>query len=172
MAIIRTLFIFEILGKPAEHIKKSLEELVGKIDAQDGIEVVRKKIHEPKKAESKDKDGKIIVSPDLYSTFAEVEIVTENIQLILTIVLNMLPAHVEIIEPSEYTFKNFELSSLLSDLTVKIHRYDEMAKIMMIDRKNLLRKLEDHGISVGVKGDSEVKDNIKEEEKKETQKDK
>ena len=142
MTKIRTLFIFEILGKPAEHIKESLVKLVEGLEKQKGIEIVRREIHEPKKAESKDEDGKMIVSDDLFSTFAEVEIETEDINLILAIVLNMLPVHVEIIEPSEYRFKNFELSSFLSELTVKIHRYDEMAKMMLFERDSLLRKLQ------------------------------
>ena len=167
MTKIRTLFIFEILGKPAEHIKESLVKLVEGLEKQKGIEIVRREIHEPKKAESKDEDGKMIVSDDLFSTFAEVEVETEDINLILAIVLNMLPAHVEIIEPSEYKFKNFELSSFLSELTVKIHRYDEMAKVMLFERDNLLRKLQfteqklkEKGVEIkwgGKEDDGEVK---------------
>jgi len=158
---IRTLFIFEILGKPAEHIKESLEKMVEKLGEQKGIDIVRKDIREPKKAESKDKEGKTVVSEEMYSTFAEVEIETEDINLILAIVLNMLPAHVEILEPIEYKFKNFELSSFLSELTVKIHRYDEVAKVLMLERNQLLKKLEfveqklkEKGVDIKWEGDS------------------
>lgn len=138
---IRSLFIFEILGKPAEHIKKSLEELIEKLGKQKGIQIVKKQVHEPKKLDEESKKGKVIVGEGLFTTFAEVEIITENIGLVLGIVLNMLPSHVEIIEPNEYRFKNFELSSLLTELTVKIHKYDEIAKILMFERKNILDKL-------------------------------
>ncbi len=138
---IRSLFIFEILGKPAEHIKKSLEELIEKLGKQKGIQIVKKQVHEPKKLDEESKKGKVIVGEGLFTTFAEVEIITENISLVLGIVLNMLPSHVEIIEPNEYRFKNFELSSLLTELTVKIHKYDEIAKILMFERKNILDKL-------------------------------
>ena len=138
---IRSLFIFEILGKPAEHIKKSLEELIEKLGKQKGIQIVKKQVHEPKKLDEESKKGKVIVGEGLFTTFAEVEIITENISLVLGIVLNMLPSNVEIIEPNEYRFKNFELSSLLTELTVKIHKYDEIAKILMFERKNILDKL-------------------------------
>lgn len=173
---IRTLFIFEILGKPAEHIKESLVKLVDGLEKQKGIEIVRREIHDTKKAESKvevspeSKDSgtdKIVVSDDLFSTFAEVEVETEDINLILAIVLNMLPAHVEIIEPSEYRFKNFELSSFLSELTVKIHRYDEMAKMMLFERDSLLKKLQfveqklkEKGVEIKWDGDEKGKEEI------------
>ena len=155
---IRTLFIFEILGKPAEHIRESMNKLIDELGNQKGIEIVRREVHEPKKAENKEKDGKITVSEDLFSTFAEVETETEDIKLVFATVLNMLPAHVEIIEPTEYKLKNFELSSLLTELTVKIHRYDEMAKIMLFERGKLvenLKKAEEriNNLEKGIKGE-------------------
>ena len=138
---VKALFIFEILGRPPEHIKKSLEELIDKLGKQKGIQIIKKQIHEPKKLDEESKKGKTIVGEGLFTTFAEVELITENVNIMLAIVLNMLPAHVEIIEPSEYSFKNFELGSLLTELTIKIHKYDEIAKVLMFERKNILDKL-------------------------------
>ena len=137
---VKVLFIFEILGRPPEHIKKSLYDLINNLGEQKGIEIIRKKIHEPKKLEE-NKKTKVITGDGFFTTFAEVELIADNIDLVFTIVLNMLPAHIEIIEPSEYNFNNFELSSMLTDLAVKIHKYDEVAKVLMIERKNLLDKL-------------------------------
>lgn len=139
---IRALFIFEILGKPADYIKDSLSKLVGELAKNKNIEVIRKVVHEPKEVEEKDNNGKNKekVTSELYTTFAEVELIAE-VKLILAIVLNMFPAHVEIIEPNEFRFKNFELSSFLTDLTVKIHKYDEVTKVLMLERNQLLRKL-------------------------------
>ena len=48
MTEIKALFIFEILGKPAEHIKKSLEELIDKLGKQKGIQIIKKQIHNNK----------------------------------------------------------------------------------------------------------------------------
>ena len=118
---VKALFIFEIMGRPPEHIKKSLEELIDKLGKQKGIKIIRKEIHEPKKLEE-NKNAKVIMGEDFFTAFAEVELITDNIDLVYAIVLNMLPAHIEIIEPSEYKFSNFELSSMLTDLAVKIHK--------------------------------------------------
>lgn len=139
---IKSLFIFEIMGRPPEHIKKSLGELIYNLGKQKGIQIIRKEIHEPKKLEE-NKKVKVISGDDFFTTFAEVELIADNIDLVYAIVLNMLPAHIEITEPSEYRFSNFELSSMLTDLAVKIHKYDEIAKVLMIERKNFLDKLRD-----------------------------
>ncbi len=138
---IRAFFIFEMLGRPAEHLKESLNKLIDQLGKQKGIEIVKKEVHEPKKLDEKDKNGKVITGENLFTSFCEIEILANNLNLIFAIIFNMLPSHVEIIEPEEYRFKNFELSSLLTDLTVKLHKYDEIAKVLMFERKNLLDKL-------------------------------
>lgn len=138
MPEITALFTFEILGKPPEHIRQTLEQLIDTLSKQKGIEIKNKIIHEPKEIEDKENQPQ-----GIFTTFAEVEVQTDNMNLILGITLNMLPAHVEIIEPGEYKFKNFELSSLLTELTIKIHKYDEIAKAILIERNTILNKLKD-----------------------------
>lgn len=133
---IRALFIFEMLGRPAEHIKEALEGLVDNLGNQKGIEINRRKVHEPKTAE---KDGKEI--KNLFTTFAEVELTADNLNLIFAVVTNMLPANVEIIEPDELRLKNFDLSSALSELAIKLHRYDEVAKALAIERRNIMNHI-------------------------------
>ena len=148
---IKTLFIFEILGKPAEHIKDSLDKMIDQLGEQKGLEVVRRVVHEPKLIEDDGKsDSKLeklekenYVKQGMYSTFAEVEVETENINLIMAIVLNMLPSHVEILQPSEFSLNNTELSGLMSELTVKMHKYDEITKVLMLEKDYLIKKLKE-----------------------------
>lgn len=143
---IRTLFIFEILGKPPEHIVKSLEKMIDELAKQKGLEIVRKEIHEPKliKENENKEEEKQIIDEGLYSSFAEVEILTDNLKLIMSIVLNMLPSHVEILEPSDFIIKNFDLSSLMTELTIRMHKYDEITKVLMLERNQLLRRLNEN----------------------------
>jgi hypothetical protein len=132
MEKIKSLFIFEVLGKPAEHIKQTLEEFIDKVQQVEGIEIISRKVHEPKLIEGKE------VS-DIFTTFAEVEMGIDNISLLFDVILNMLPSHVEVIYPDELIFKNFELSSVLSSLVMKIHKYDEVAKAVLI-HENIFKK--------------------------------
>tara|TARA_Y100000310_G_scaffold332939_1_gene409502 strand:+ start:91 stop:639 length:549 start_codon:yes stop_codon:yes gene_type:complete len=144
MTRIRTLFIFEILGKPAGHIKESLSKMVDQLGEQKKLEIVRREIHEPKLVEGGEGDSeekKKLVEQELYSTFAEVEIETNDITIVMSIVLNMLPSHVEILEPTNFSFSNHDLSGLMSELTVKMHKFDEVTKVLMLERNELLKRL-------------------------------
>ena len=146
MTKIKALFIFEVLGRPASHVKESLEKLIEQLGKQKGIEIVRKEIHEPKIVQDKVNqinEKKLDNEKELFTTFAETEIIVDNFNLMISIILNMLPSHVEILSPNEINFKNFELSSLLTDLTIKIHKYDEVAKVLMLDRNNIFNKLKE-----------------------------
>jgi len=130
---IRALFIFEILGRPPEHLKKAFEEFINRFE-QKGIHIEDKKIHEPRLVEEKN-------VRDLYTAFAEVELTFDSVELLFSLVTNALPSTVEILEPQNLNIKNFELGSALTELAVKLHRYDEVTKTVAIERDNLLRRL-------------------------------
>ena len=131
---IRVLLIFEILGRPPEHIKESLDEFVSKLGEQKGVELVCKTIHEPKPFE--DNNAK-----DLFTTFAEVEVILDNLNVLFAVVLNMLPSSIEIIQPEEVRLTNCELTTVLSELTLKLHKYDEIAKTITIENGNLVNQI-------------------------------
>lgn len=143
MKKIKTLFIFEILGRPPEHIKKCLEEFINRVGNQPGIQIISKKIHEPHPLEIKDEKGEIKENKDLFTTFAEAELETDNLDLVFAIVLNMLPSNIEIIEPGEIELKNFDLSRILSELAIKLHKYDEIAKAMAIREREFMFKIKE-----------------------------
>jgi len=128
---IKALFIYEVLGRPPEHIKAALEDFIAKLDSQKGIKVESKKIHEPTPCEDEH-------AQDLFTTFAEVELLIDDLNLLFAIVYNTLPASVEIIGPSEMNLKNFDLSSIITDLTLKLHKYDEVAKTISIEKAGLI----------------------------------
>ena len=133
---IKALFIFEIMGKPPEHLKTALEEYIKKLGENKGVNVTRKEIHEPKPVEKEGGEG-------LFTTFAEVEVIVDNLNLIFEITLNMLPAHAEIIEPDNIILKNFDLSGVISNLSIRLHKYDEIAKTITIEKSILLKRLEE-----------------------------
>ena len=58
------------MGRPAEHVKQSLTNLVMKIASDKGVKLISKEIHEPVKIET---------SKDLFSSFAEVSLELDSI---------------------------------------------------------------------------------------------
>ena len=40
---IKAILILEVLGRPTEHLTETLEELIGKMDSEEGVKVISKK---------------------------------------------------------------------------------------------------------------------------------
>ncbi len=131
---IRVRFIFEILGRPPEHVIISLEEFIKKFGEIKGVEIISKKIHEPKEVEDESAKG-------LFATFAEVEAFVSDLNILFGIIFHMLPSNIEVIRPTEISIDNVDLSMLLSELAIKMHKYDEAAKTLVLENKNLLNKI-------------------------------
>jgi len=139
---IKALLIFEILGKPAEHIKITLEQLIDRLGENKGVKITERKVHEPHQVEQEGEDDAYKIE-GLFCTFAEVEIEVDELNLLLAIVFNMLPSSVQVIEPAEFRMKNFDLSSFLSELVVRMHKYDEISKTMLIERECLMKEVKE-----------------------------
>lgn len=129
---IRVMFIFEIMGRPAEYLVQAMNHFLEKFSTINGVEIVNKKIHDPKKVEQ---------GNEFYTTFAEVEVILDRLDLLFMIMFNMFPAHVEILEPEEIRLSNFELGAIASDLVLKLHKYEELTKGLTGEREILLRRL-------------------------------
>lgn len=134
---IKTIFIYEILGRPPEHIKITLEQLLDRIGETTGVKIVSRKVHDPHPIENESEE-KNSSEKEIYSTFAETELEIEGLPLLFRIILNTLPSNIEIVEPAEIGLKNFDLTGILSELSIKLHKYDEIAKIMALEKSQLI----------------------------------
>ncbi|MEK6833650.1 MAG: hypothetical protein AABY32_06410 [Nanoarchaeota archaeon] len=129
---IRATIILEIIGKPPEHLVETLEELAKKIDEEKGVSVGGKKINEPVLM----KDSK-----EFYTTFAEIDIEVEDILYLAIVMFKYMPAHVEVVEPELIALTNNGWTDILSELTRRLHGYDEIARVMQIQNSQLQKKL-------------------------------
>lgn len=124
--------IIEVLGRPKEHLVETLENLATQIDEERGVEVISKKINEPKEVDKE---------KDLYTSFMEIEIEVNNPNLIAALMFKYMPAHVEVVEPEKMVMSNNSLSDLLNEITRRLHKYDELAKVMQAQNQALNNKL-------------------------------
>ena len=151
--------VFEILGRPTEHIKTALSSMMDKLGAEKGVKVIEKKVHEPTEVKE---------SKDLYTTFAEVSIEFEAIENLLGIVFTYMPAHVEIISPANFELTNLHLNELSNTLLSRLHNYDAITKKFIYERDFLLNKLREVAPQLFKKPESpsskkpEVKTDVKE----------
>jgi len=132
MEKIQATMIFEILGRPAEHIKTALASLVDKIGAEKGIKVIEKTIHEPTEVKE---------SKDLYTTFAEVSVEFDSLANYFGTIFTYMPANIEIISPVKFDISNLDLNELGNKLIARLHEYDSITKKFIYERNFLLKKL-------------------------------
>src|SRR3989344_8254998 len=107
---IRALMVIEILGRPVEYILESMESIVSKIGGEKGARIITKKVHEAKAVEK---------AGNLFTTFAEIEFETENIETLFRIILIYNPSHIDIINPEQLVLKNTSLNLIANEIIRK-----------------------------------------------------
>jgi hypothetical protein len=129
---IKAVLIFEVIGRPPEHLTETLNEIIKKVDAEKGVSVKNKKLNEPILM----KDQK-----DFYTSFAEVEIEVEEIMSLAMLMFTHMPAHIEIISPEKITLTNNGWNDIFNEVVRRLHGYDEIARIVQTEKNILEKKL-------------------------------
>lgn len=129
---ISALLIIDVLGKPPEHLTETLNDMIKKIDDEKGVNVMSKKLNEPKLM----KDQK-----DFYTSFAEIEVEVQEIFDLVILMFKYMPAHIEIISPELIALTNNGWNEILNELTRRLHGYDEIARIVQAEKSILEKKL-------------------------------
>ena len=133
MTALTAKFIIEIMGRPVEHLEKSLSELIDKMGSEKGTSILHKEIHKTKKVEKVD---------NLWTTFADVEMKFETLPLLFNAIMTYLPAHIEVYEPESLKLNIFEINEFANFVVGRLHNYDALAKRMMSEQEILISKLE------------------------------
>jgi len=116
--------IVEIAGRPAAHVKETLEKHVGALEKVKDIEVQSINVSEPKEMENPNKE----VEP-VFSCFAEVDFEIGDFGRLTETVFDFMPSSIEIIEPSKLNISAQEATSLMNSISGKLHKYDEVARV-------------------------------------------
>jgi len=127
-------FIFEIIGKPAEFIEKTLKELTDQLEKEKGIKIKSVK-HNPPEA-YKEKEG-------LFCVFSEVELFIPNLRRLAELLFDYMPSSIEIYEPSEIRIQAAECNSFINELAIKLHQYDVSNKQLVYERNIIFKKLQE-----------------------------
>jgi hypothetical protein len=134
---INSIMIIEAMGRPADHLVDVLNEICDNISKEKGVELTERKVNEPKAVKDK---------KDLFTTFAEIEVSVEEPLILALLMFKYMPAHVEVIEPENFTLGNNDYGELLTEITRRLHKYDELARIMQMEKEiltNKIKKLEE-----------------------------
>ncbi|MEK6906325.1 MAG: hypothetical protein AABW81_01750 [Nanoarchaeota archaeon] len=129
---IRAALIIEVIGKPPEHLKETLNEIITKISEEKGVKVTEKKINEPILM----KDHK-----EFYTTFAEIEVEVEDIMNLAVILFKYMPANIEVISPEFIALTNSGWNEILNETVRRLHGYDEVARVLQVEKSILEKNL-------------------------------
>ena len=126
--------MLEIIGRPAEHLTKTLNKIIDDIDKEPRVIVKDKKVVEPKEVEGQ---------KNFFSSFAEIEVEVEGILDLVVLCFKYMPAHVEVVNPELIAVTNNSWSEILSEIVRKLHGYEEVSRVLQNERMILERKLKE-----------------------------
>jgi len=148
--------IVEVAGRPAPHVKESLKSHVGALENFKDIEVISIKLSEPREIEN---------SQGLFTCFAEVEFEATSFSRISEVMFDFMPSSVEVVEPSRVSMDAAEASNLLNNISGRMHRYDEVARMAQVKLKQMSAELENARKNDGLK-EKKSKKRVKKAKKK------
>lgn len=117
--------IVEMAGRPAEHLTESLEKHVNILRKVKDIKVEKIEVSEARIIERKDNEK----AEDMFTAFAECEFEIPSFSRLAETMFDFMPSSVEVIEPSSVELDTFEATGLLNNISGRLHRYDDIAKI-------------------------------------------
>jgi hypothetical protein len=115
-AHIRCRTIIEVLGKPKEHVEKSIKEYIEHIKKDSELVILNEEYSEAKE------QGK------LWSQFVELELVIKGTSKLIAFCFDYMPSSLEVVKPDHLIMTNPELSSFLNDLQARLHNVDMIVK--------------------------------------------
>jgi hypothetical protein len=130
---ITALMIVEVAGRPKEYLKEALEKHISQLNNIKDAKLVSMKIAEPKMIDEE---------KDMYSCFAEVEVCVIGLQKLLDLVFDFMPSSVEIVDPVDLEINCQETTMFLNDLSGRLHKYDEVAKLAQLRIHQLSQALQ------------------------------
>lgn len=157
------MLILDIVGRPKEHLVETLEKIIGEMDKEKGVIIKSKEIKEPTLM----KDQK-----NFYTTFAEIEVEVEDVLYLAILMFKYMPAHIEIISPEIIALSNNGLNDIFNELVRRLHGYDEVARMMQMEKNGLLKKIKELGGDVSNIKSGTLEKETKEKKKSKTQKSK
>jgi len=129
---IEAILILEIIGRPKEHIVETLKGIIEQIKNEPRVSVKDYNIKEP--VTLKDRE-------DFFTTFAEVEVEVEGILDLAVLMFKYMPAHIEIVTPEIIALTNNSWGDILSEITRRLHSYEEVVRVTQVEKNILESKL-------------------------------
>ncbi len=124
--------ILEVMGKPQEHVEQAINKYIEKIDKEQKTIITKKFISQAKKLEN----------AELFSLFAELELLVKGFQSLIDFCFNYMPSSIEIYEPNKIHVDASKMSTLFNDFQEKLHKADLLTKTTLQQNVILTKNLD------------------------------
>ena len=128
--------ILQVVGRPIDYVNKTLNDYVNKINVSENYKLYKKTVNSAEKLSAQEDIEKV---GELYSAFAELEILFKNVMEVINFSFDYMPSSIEIIEPTTLVIKNNHLTSFINDLLGKLHELNYIVKNNEQDKQQLLK---------------------------------
>lgn len=110
---VHVLVTFEIIGKPQEHVDKSLRDFLDSLGKEeDRVHWLQEHVEPAEKSEGKD---------EYYSAFAEVDMLIKDLETLTWLAVNYTPASIEVIEPTDFELSALQIQNWVNDVLSNLH---------------------------------------------------
>lgn len=123
--------VLEVLGKPQEHVEKSIRDFVQQLKENKRYLVQHEEFAEVKKQQEQ----------ELWAAFAELEVWTGKVEDLIAFCFDFMPSLIEIIEPKELRLSDQEVGQFLNDLQAKLHHVDMLTKHLKLENDFLKQNM-------------------------------
>lgn len=117
-ANIRCSTILEILGKPKEHVEKTIRDYVQKLRDDDAYVVLSEKFSEAEEQEES----------KMWSAFVELEMLCKGLESVVRFCFEYMPSSIEIDKPDRMEVSSTITNRTFNDLMARLHKVDMIVK--------------------------------------------
>jgi len=141
MFMVRVIMIVEMAGRPAGYLTERLEKHVGILRQIKDAEVYEIKVSEPRVI-PREEGKEVAEGEEMFTAFAECDFELPSLSRMTETMFDFMPSSVEVIEPSSVDLDCVEATNLLNNISGRMHRYDEIAKIAGERMRQLIEQMQ------------------------------
>jgi hypothetical protein len=163
---IDSVIVLEVLGRPPEYLIETLNNIIKSISNEKGVAVKRTDIKEP--VEMANQKG-------FYSSFAELEVETDDINYLAVLIFKYMPAHIDVLSPQNLSLSNSGWNVILNEIIRTMHGYEEIVRISQTEKiilENQLKTILGKEKLIVTENKPEIKEKKKEAKAKKPKKEK
>jgi len=149
--MVRAIMIVEMAGRPEKHLAESLEKHINILNDIKDITVHSIKISKPREIEKPENQDSVPSDEAMFTAFVEADFECENFSRLSETMFDFMPSSVEVIEPAKITMEMNEATDLLNNISGRLHRYDEIAKVIGAKYQQMEARLQDEPVKKDVR---------------------